>query len=311
MNTHLLSLLLIGIQFFIIKESNAQENIYFEHNPVWQVNSVCAVPYPCVQNETFNYFIAGDTVLNGLTYKIIFKSGSGYFSYFDNPPIPPFCSGGYEYQNQPYEWFIRSSGKQMFICACEGCEEELLYDFNLEVGSTLPLSYNNYSEEITVLAIDSIETAFGYRKRFALTGDTWADYLIEGIGHSRGLFEPINLPLECGFELLCYSLNDVAYYPEPGEGCMLTVDISEKVNSNAISVYPNPFNERTTISFSNVMRMPVVKVYNLQGQQIQVKTSVFTDRIVIERGSLNSGLYIFELTDDSKTIATGKLFIID
>jgi len=305
-------LIVLFLIFYTSIITSAQENTYFENNPVWQVSSICSAPYPCVLNETYNYYIGGDTVLNGLTYKMILKTGIGFYSYFGNPPVPPFCVGSYEYQNQSPEFFLRSLGKQMYVLACAGCEEELLYDFDLEVGETLPLSHNNWSEDITVLAIDSIYTPFGYRKRFEISGSqSWADYLIEGIGHSKGLVEPINIPLECGFDLNCFSLNDIAYYPEPGEGCMLTVDISETENSSVFSVYPNPFNERTTISFSNVIGVPVVKVYNLQGQQVQVRINAFNERIEIERSSLNSGLYIFELTDDTQILATGKLLIID
>jgi len=292
--------------------SSAQENSYFENNPVWQVSSSCSAPYPCVQNETYNYYIGGDTVLNGLTYKMILKTGIGFYTYFGNPPVPPFCVGSYEYQNQSPEFFIRSLGKQMYVLACAGCEEEILYDFDLEVGGTLPLSYNNWSDDITVIAIDSIYTPFGYRKRFEISGSqSWADYLIEGIGHSKGLVEPINIPLECGFDLLCFSLNDVAYYPEPGEGCMLTVDISENQNATTVSIFPNPFVESTTISYPGSAGIPVIIVYNLQGQQVQVNANVFENHLVINRGNLNSGLYIYRLTLNSQILATGKLFVVD
>jgi len=311
MKTYLMILLLFVILVLTSSKSIAQENTYFENNPVWQLNSLCTTSLFCEQFEVYNYFIDGDTVLSGLTYKKVFKTGSGYYTYYDNPPVPQNCVGSYEYQNQIFELFIRSSGKQMYVCACEGCDEELLYDFDLEIGSTLPLSYNNWSEDITVIAIDSIYTPFGYRMRFALTGDTWAEYLIEGIGHSRGLFEPINLPLECGFGLNCYSLEDVAYYPEPGEGCMLTVNISENQNATTVSIFPNPFVESTIISYPGSAGIPVVMVYNLQGQQVQVNANVFENHLVIDRGNLNSGLYIYRLTLNSQILATGKLFVVD
>jgi hypothetical protein len=312
MKSYLILLFFFGFLVCTSTKSIAQENAYFENNPVWQVNSGCAIPYPCVQYETYNYFIGDDIELNGLIYKKIFKTGSGDYQYYDNDPVPPFCTGSYEYQNQLFELAIRSSGKQMYVCACEGCEEELLYDFDLEVGETLPLSYNNWSEDITVLAIDSVYTPFGYRKRFAISGnETSAEYLIEGIGHSRGFIEPINVILECGYNLECYSLNDSAYYPEPGEGCMLTVDIDDNQSPTAVTVFPNPFTESTTISFAGNIGIPSVSVYNLQGKQVPVEVNVLENQLTINRGRLKSGLYVYRIGFDSQEMLTGKLFVVD
>lgn len=137
--------------------------------------------------------------------------------------------------------------KKMFLRQPADTSEYLLYDFNLLVGDTLPVSYNNYATDITVTAIDSIYTSSGYRKRFQLAGGTWSTYLLEGIGHSKGLVEPMNFPLECGYNLDCYSLNDTAYYPIVGAACYINVGMQtyqrqkklfciSKSNANAYNV---------------------------------------------------------------------------
>ena len=48
---------------------------------------------------------------------------------------------------------IRNQGKNVFILS--DTSEYLLYNFNLNVGDT-PLSYNNFYDNITISAIDSI-----------------------------------------------------------------------------------------------------------------------------------------------------------
>jgi len=72
----------------------------------------------------------------------------------------------------------------MFIFVPGDTAEMLLYDFDLEVGDTLPVTYNN-PPGVYVTAVDSFYTSAGYRKRFMLAGDTWSKFLIEGVGHSK------------------------------------------------------------------------------------------------------------------------------
>lgn len=291
------------------KVSFSQVNAYFLNNPVWQTSSSCSAPYPCIQNETYNYYTNGDTIFNSFVFKKIYKKGHGSYTWFGSPPVG--CSGSYNYINTIPSYFIRSAGKQMFLRQTTDTIEYLLYDFNLAVGDTLPLSYNNYATDITVTTIDSIYTSSGYRKRFELTGSTWAQYLLEGIGHSKGLVEPLNVPLECGYNLDCFSLNDTAYFPVVGQTCNLTVGLISYKNEISHSVFPNPFNSFTTFQFSSIMNNAELNIYNLYGQCIKELKNISGDKIKIERGVLSTGLYFYELRQNSKHIATGKLMVVD
>jgi hypothetical protein len=53
----------------------AQNSNWLANDPIWQVNSSCAVGYPCIRQETLNYYFIGDTLLNGTLYKQVFKKG--------------------------------------------------------------------------------------------------------------------------------------------------------------------------------------------------------------------------------------------
>jgi hypothetical protein len=302
---------LLATVFFIVlvySASFSQVNAYFLNNPVWLASSSCAVPAPCIQNESYNYYVNGDTILNSLVYKKIFMQGQGTYNWMAPPPNNG-CSGSYTYINTVPSYFLRSAGKKMFLRQPSDTAEYLLYDFNLNVGDTLPLSYNNYANNVIVTAKDSIYTPYGYRMRFTLS-NSWSQYLLEGIGHSKGLVEPLNVPLECGYNLNCFSLNDTAYFPAIGPGCLLLgiVSLPGKI---PISVFPNPFNDFTTIQLNSFEDNAEINIYNLYGQKTRTIKNIYGDKIIIERGSLAAGLYYFELRMNNGNSSAGKLMITE
>ena len=260
--------------------SYSQVNEYFDHNPVWQVNHMCSAPAPCIENETYNYYVNGDTIFNGLTYKKIYKKGAGYYSWLAPPPADPGCSGTYSYVNTQSEHFVRSDAKKIFIRVLADTAEYLLYDFNLVIGDTIPETYNNYQSGAVVSAIDSFATPYGYRKRFILSGSTWISELVEGVGHNRGFLEPVTVPLECGYELNCFSLNDTIYYPaspSSGPACELILGTAELTgNENQPTILPNPFTDFTTITWKNNLENAQLILYNLQGKEIERKIKLLS-----------------------------------
>jgi hypothetical protein len=197
------------------QNTSAQINEYLMHNPVWRDSSTCAVPFPCLKYEGYNYYVAGDSTWNGLVYKKIFKKGAGVFMWM--APTPPQCSGSFSYVETNHAFLLRSSGKQMYVKDPGEPTEHLLYDFDLSLGDTLPTTFNNMpGTTIYVTAIDSFYTPYGYKKIFTLGGDNWAEFLIEGVGSSHGLTEPLANFFDCGYQLLCFSLNDTSWYPAQG-----------------------------------------------------------------------------------------------
>lgn len=146
--------------YLLCQELFGQNNIYFQDNPIWRDRSLCAVPLPCLQNETVIYFVNGDTIINTLTYKRIYKKGQGHFEWLAPPPIG--CSGTYWFRDSVATYYLRSSGKQVYLREPNNPSEFLLYDFDLAIGDTLPVSFNNSSMDITVTGIDSIYTPYRY-----------------------------------------------------------------------------------------------------------------------------------------------------
>ena len=68
------------------------------------------------------------------------------------------------------------------------------------------------------------------------------------------------------------------------------------VNLPNITIYPNPFNESTTILFSN----PESDVFNLyitdlSGKLCRIVNDINTSEYVLERKNLEKGIYFIEL----------------
>jgi hypothetical protein len=295
--------------FFTCKVSFSQTNTYFLNNPVWQVFSSCAVPLPCIRNEYYNYYVNGDTIINSLVYKKIYKQGQVTYSWMAAPPWG--CSGSYNYVDTFPTYFMRSVGKKIFLHQYD-TTDYLLYDFNLSIGDTLPLSLVNSATDLVVAEIDSIFTTYGYRKRFRIVdGGSTTTYLIEGIGHLNGLVEPLNVVFECGYSLVCFSLNDTAYFPSIGTTCNLLLGIVSLKDEKPPAVFPNPFDNFTTIYFNPITEFAELIIFNIEGQIIRTMKDISGGSVKIERGSLSSGFYFYELRQESKIIASGKLIVMD
>lgn len=78
-----------------------------------------------------------------------------------------------------------------------------------------------------------------------------------------------------------------------------------------IQVSPNPFSTSTTIKINGNKGKEKINflMYDLTGKEIEVKSSVSTQQIVIERGDLPNGIYFYKISQNTNIIGTGKLIV--
>jgi hypothetical protein len=68
-----------------------------------------------------------------------------------------------------------------------------------------------------------------------------------------------------------------------------------------LKIYPNPFSESTTIEFSNPKHSNYcLSLYNILGKKVLEIDNVTSDKIILKRGTLKSGIYLVELRGDHK-----------
>ena len=276
---------------------SAQTPNYFENNPQWRQSSGCGDETPCVEEEEFVYYTFGDSTINNVSYKKIFKHGTFANNWYDSPPIPSWCD-----TSMTFDFFIalvRQENKKIFI-RNENEPEELLYDFELKIGDTLPLTWNQYSDEIIVSSIDSIQVGNNYRRIFNLTSQ-YPFRLIEGIGHDGGFLEPFQPSLDCGFQLNCFVLNDTTYFPVYNDPCDLSVDIKPIINQEKFKFYPNPVKTELSVEYDFYGCVDQVISYNTIGQRKTLPFKHVGEKMMkIDFTSLREGIYIIQIIENGK-----------
>ena len=265
--------------------STAQD--YLGNAPVWLVHSMCSAPLPCIANDTYNYYTTGDSLIGGVTWTKVVREGVVTYTWQAAPPTGTGCEGMHPYGADFHGiWLIRQEGRQMRIWVND--TDELLYDFDLHVNDLLPLSWNNWNDDITVLAVDSVLIGTEMRARFEL-GNSWAQYLIEGVGSTNGLFEPISNFLECGYGLDCFGMGDESYYPGTWSGsCFITTGIEQLAASDRMEIAPNP--ARDVISIAGVRPGEVITVHDAIGRVV-VRERALTGTMRLDLSDLPVGPY--------------------
>lgn len=92
-------------------------------------------------------------------------------------------------------------------------------------------------------------------------------------------------------------------------GCVPTgIKSLDAANLNAVSIYPNPFNESTNILLNDMSQInkAELKMYNVLGEMVINK--VLTEKLTsVETSNLTSGIYIYKIVSNNAIIQSGRL----
>jgi hypothetical protein len=311
MKKFLLFLLLL-LSFY----SKGQTNVYHpfpDSNAVWNVviRESCINPSDYCE-QLYSYIITGDTIIGSNNYHKL------------SVPIVERVATGLTCLNCTGFWpgggagFIRQDipAKKVYFIESGNSVEQLLYDFNMQVGDTVG-GYIEPSACISnpsvVASIDSILIGSSYRKRWDLTGGHY-EYLIEGMGLTFGIGTIVNFlgKSDCGFidasgpSLICFTQNDtIQYHPLSSYACEVitgTKNISEDNISLIIS--PNPAHNKLNIECK--LQNAELKIYDIMGREVleeKIHSSLSTFNF-----QLLEGVYFVRVSDGSKT-AVQKLVV--
>jgi hypothetical protein len=294
--------LLLSILLATSFDQLSAQNEYLQSNPEWTVYHGFGAFMPCIEHDTMLYYLNGDSIINALTYKQVWKCSHKWYSWMSPNPNPG-CGGHIYYCDTMATGFIRSQGQQMYYIPRGDTSEQLLYDFNLTVGSPLPVTYTFCCPTTeTITSIDSIYTPYGYRKRYFIDSNP-QDFLVEGIGSSHGLLEPWGIWLDNVWTLLCYSLNDTAWFPGQGPACSVLTTVPAITQQEiSLQLVPNPATDYVDVQLTGI-NIDLVELFDVNGKK--VKSQAYY-RIGTE--SLNSGIYFVRVTA-GENVVTEKLLI--
>lgn len=87
--------------------------------------------------------------------------------------------------------------------------------------------------------------------------------------------------------------------------------ITEQDNLTALSVSPNPFLTNATLHSRQNLSDATLTLYNSLGQKAMQIKNISGQSVELHRGNLTDGIYLLQLTEDNKIIATDKINIAD
>lgn len=266
-------------------------------------NTVC--PYERI-------FQMGDTVVNSMQYKKVYSQW-GWFG-------PPSNCGGQgtscysPYASLTLRCFLRqdSAAKKVYVAIPPGNHDTLLYDFNLNMGDTLPKTYA-YSGWLypngsrVIQKIDSVLINGHYNKAFivdpAHTGE--CSYLVEGVGSSTDL-----LSMGCGLGSYqwvdCFDSNPVQFGAN-GFLCVgyAVAGIKNEPLARQFKISPNPSGGLIEVELPQ--NASCVRVFDLVGKEIKIQ-KVNAEKVEVNLADYENGIYFVEVKTTGGII-TQKLIL--
>jgi hypothetical protein len=289
---------------------NGQTNVYHPfptHDAIWREYSGY---YPIPNFVAFEYIITGDTLILDKDYHKILRISANYAIGYNGVPILDSLGGTYE---EYYGAFREDTIlKQVFFIPYWYQYEELLYDFNLQLGDSL--SGLNGGQYTYVMTVDSVIVGTEYRRRLGIGCPHFFNYpyvfLIEGIGSTFGFVEPINIPIEGVLKLYCFTQNGISLYQsaDPHSTCDFLA-VKEIESNKPVGVSPNPFTTSTQITLDKTYHNISLSVYDIQGKLMLQKQHKDCNQIQLNRNGLGNGMYFLKLTLDERWVETGKIVI--
>lgn len=313
---------LLFFSIFAVLFVKSQQNFPLpSENPFWTESHAqlwsCTYGYDCggyYCTCTTPVYYKTDTVINGTIYNRLYSRGVCHALWAGGPPVGE-CPYIFDYSN-PETLFatIRQDTLNKIVFLWDNSKDTILYDFkNIIVGEPYPSTYNNpVQANLVVVSEDSLLLNYVYVKKWnlamnleAVISDSAFAFIIEGIGSSLGIMANLVPPFENSDELLCFSKDNLVYYPDSTYNCDKTVNIKETVFNQEFSIYPNPVRNTLTVETDYAYKNSCfVKIFSVSGTEI-TKHEINTSITNIDVSQLAKGFYIVQLVN-GKSVQSRK-----
>jgi len=88
-------------------------------------------------------------------------------------------------------------------------------------------------------------------------------------------------------------------------------DIEETSVDAPIKIFPNPCTTQTVLTSNNGLHEATLILYNVLGQPLKKITNISGQSVILKRDDLPAGLYVIQLIQNDRVVATEKLQIVD
>ncbi|MES2703533.1 MAG: T9SS type A sorting domain-containing protein [Bacteroidota bacterium] len=195
--------------------------------------------------------------------------------------------------------------------------EQILYDYNWQLGDTVVRTVRNYFKHV-ISEIDSTDINGVWHKVWhfheVYSDESSSDFdVIEGIGCTRDpLFPLIPGSFESHIRLSCFTnrygtppVAPIIGHFNNISSCTLEAEDLPSANSET-SVVPNPITEFSKIILPGKTQTGSIVVYNALGQAVVTLSVDNTTEILIGDKITVQGLYWYRVTTEGCTSYTGK-----
>jgi hypothetical protein len=277
---------LLSILIFVTHISNAQTSVYHpfpDSAAIWNFHFSQYCFSDGNGDENYSITFSGDTLINSQKYHKITIPFVQSFS-------TGICVSG---KVVGYRGAVRQDkiNKKVFYIPPANSSEQLLYDFNMQIGDTV----RSFIEPTTkyadvVKAIDSVLVGSTYRKRWEINPG-YHIYFIEGIGSTYGLIESspggVDFP---GYSITCFQQDKVGLYPSAIGTCELISSVNSIVKEKeGFNIYPNPGKDNVCLTI-NTIEKTLLQVFDLTGK-LMLAEFLQNERSTIDVSRLPQGVY--------------------
>jgi hypothetical protein len=265
------------------------------------------------RSSTEQIIIHGDTVIGGITY---FKL---YTTFRNTVTVHIQYNQTFTSYDSVGPTFLRydTLSNKVYHLPDVDSLERLIYDFNLQVGDTVPLQmvYGRYIPVID--SIDTITVCGVPAKRFfldiGLEDLARQNFIIEGMGGSNGLlhFLPEYANVSGGIDMthfICFQYGDSIYSPEYLECPFIDFisDIPGVYQDPLVTISPNPTHDFFMITIEPDLFDSRFDLYDFSGRIVQ--TFTLTSQTTFGKIQF-PGIYFWRIEQEGRLIKTGKLII--
>lgn len=298
------NILLCFIFSTVILSATGQQTVYHpfpEGNCYWREASSGYQCFQCCSD--YQYILTGDTVIGEYTYSKIEHSGVMY-----SQDIWGNCTHNKVSFYRNYKGALRNDTENRKVYYVQPWTdfEEVLYDFNLNIGDTLPPSYINplcCGIGNKVVGIDSVLVGAEYHRSYQIASIFDPNpfcSIIEGVGSTFGLFGSMGAliqPFEFGSDLLCMNIDGETVYPD-FTVCELVTGIANQPIMNSLTIVPNPASDYATVTLNHSSDKAIFSLMNMQGQQI-LSSIPFVKECTVDIKKVNRGVCVVKVTTGS------------
>lgn len=283
------------IQFPPLKAQNYIPLV--DSNKVWYVFRSGMAPQ---FRETLIYKFSGDSTYEGKKYFVVYNT-------LDTT----------QFNWNPCGLIREDSTRKIFYKESTSAQEELIYDFNAKIGDTLFIPPDLSNIPIVVYNIDTFELGGVTRKRYEIFRiDSGDDIWIEGIGSLLGILNSKWVGTTGVYmTLLCYYENGELIYTNPEfDSCYYaSTDIqNNRLTNMIVEIHPSPITNISVLklksSYSSKYTIDIFTINGIKMNSIDIPES---GEMRISAKDYKTGLYIFTIKTQHRTVFTGKFIILN